>query len=1037
MDVVLEQLAELAGEALPARLPDATKAAHLLRLYAEASRICEERHERLVLLVDGLDEDRGVTGGPDAYSIASLLPHAPGANTRVIVAGRLHPPLPGDLPEAHPLRDPGVVRILGPSPYAQAIRNEAERELKTFLGDGRRSRDLLGLVVASGAGLTAEDLAHLTDTTAYAVRDRLRTRAGRTFAVRGAGAATTGIRDSYILAHEELHARAGEMLGALALDRYRTRLHAWFDDHRARGWPPDTPEYLLKGYFQLLRGTGDVVRAVDCALDDARRDRLLDTTGNDAAGLAELRAAGEGIVEGEEARLVDMFRMSVRRRALETRTFHLPVGLPAAWVIAGLPRRGESLARGIPQREERAQALTEVATALAGQGPEEAESADAAFAAAEEAVQEIRELPARRRAAERLTRACLRAHRFARVRRLVDASDGIVLWHPSAGEVVDGLVGLGDAARVTAAVGALSLRPTPRFDDVVAAWAELGEVPRAVAMARAHTVPTWRAVGLLRIVGVLRRGDGADSLHLVEEALAGSALFGDRIAQALVEAGEIEEGVARAMALTHGERRSSDFTAIVGALSEAGETRAVDTLLTRLHEGPQLSEAATTAARWAAERGDVDRSMRLARLVTDDRALTRALFAVAATKVRQGDVDNGVAIARMLSEQDRTAGPVVDIAAVLAECGERDRARDALVGVESGLRARPPQHALHELAVTAEALADCGWRTEARQVLDGVESYLAEIVRSPRGARSVGAALIADVVRALSSAGLFARAEEVASMLASDPEAYDLVLVEIVLRVVGHGDFEEAERIARIPVGLSSSLLVVEAARALAAVGEWGRATRVALQGMASYHRPWLLSELAGLRMREGRRELAAELLLAARDEAQRAPSIRGAAGLVRASVRVGDRGTARLAMGEAEALIGRAVLGRSALREVTRALAAFGEYDKAETLVEGVASPSAEADARADLVEAFLEHGHRGGANAVADAMKDGQGIGRAYGALARAADESEARVLLARALHRGWWTECLADVLRAEPGVVPVVLRQVEQLREELGSP
>ncbi|MGV9688550.1 hypothetical protein ACWDUX_05485 [Streptomyces sp. NPDC003444] len=1033
VDVVLEQLAELVGEGLPTRLTDATKAAHLMRLYAEASRICAERDERLVLLVDGLDEDRGVTGGADAYSIASLLPHTSDVDIRVIVAGRLNPPLPGDVADTHPLRGPGVVRTLRPSSYARVVRHEAERELKAFLADGRHSRDILGLVVASGDGLTSEDLAHLTDTTVYEIKDLLRTRAGRTFAVRGVGASTTARRDSYILAHEELHAQAREMLGESFLETSRARLHEWSEEYRAKGWPPDTPDYLLKGYFQLLRDTGELGRMIRCALDDARGDRLLDTTGNDGSGLAELRVAGEGIVAGEEARLVDMLQISVRRRALETRTFRMPVGLPAAWVMAGLPRRGESLARGIPEREERARALTAVGTVLAELG--DAESAGVAFYAAEEAASEMRELPAQRRVAEKLAQACLRAHRFVQVKRLVDASDGMVAWPPSAIGLVDRLAGLGGAERVVPAVRALSCHPVPRFDDIVVALAEMGEVPEAVAMARSHDVSTWRAVGLLRIAGVLRRKASGMGRLLVQEALANSALFGDRIVQALIEAGEMAEGAARALALTYGERQSSDFTAIVGALAEAGDARTVDILLSRLQEGTQLSEAAAAAARWAAEHDDVDRSMRLARVITDDEALTRALLAAATAKVRHGDADDGVAIARMLSEQDRSAGPVVDIAMVLAECGEQDRARQVLADVESGLRARPPQHALHELAAIAEALATCGHHTEARRILGGVESCLAGITRSLRGTWTVGAALVEDVVKALAGARLFEAAERVASVLTSHPDAYDLVLVEISRRMVDQGEFEKAERIAWTQVGLSSSRLVTEVARALAAAGEWRRATRVASQGMAPYHRPWLLSEFAGLRMVEGRHEAAAGLLLAARERTRQAPSIRGAAGLVRASVRIGDWGTARLAMGETEALIGRAALSGGALKDVLRALVALGEYDKAEALVERVASPSAQAEAKADLVDAFLEHGHRHRAQAVVDTMRYGREVGRAYEALARTVDGAEAKALLIRALRRGWWTQCLTDLLRVEPGAVPVVLGEADRLRKELG--
>ena len=48
-----------------------------------------------MLVVDGLDEDTGVTTGPHAHSVAGLLPADPPAGMRVIVAGR--PTLPSPM----------------------------------------------------------------------------------------------------------------------------------------------------------------------------------------------------------------------------------------------------------------------------------------------------------------------------------------------------------------------------------------------------------------------------------------------------------------------------------------------------------------------------------------------------------------------------------------------------------------------------------------------------------------------------------------------------------------------------------------------------------------------------------------------------------------------------------------------------------------------------------------------------------------------------------------------------------------------------
>ncbi|WP_238018834.1 hypothetical protein KZZ52_13890 [Dactylosporangium sp. AC04546] len=118
---------------LPPLLTESTRETHLLELLKEAAAACQQRGGRLVLLVDGLDEDRGGREGPDRHSIAALLPARPPAGMRVIVAGRPHPPVPGDVPPHNPLRDDAVVRPLTASPQARAIREEMERDLARLL----------------------------------------------------------------------------------------------------------------------------------------------------------------------------------------------------------------------------------------------------------------------------------------------------------------------------------------------------------------------------------------------------------------------------------------------------------------------------------------------------------------------------------------------------------------------------------------------------------------------------------------------------------------------------------------------------------------------------------------------------------------------------------------------------------------------------------------------------------------------------------------------------------------------------------------
>lgn len=54
-----------------------------------------------------------------------------------------------------------------------------------------------------------------------------------------------------------------EMLGAGELARFRARLQTWASSYASRGWPSGTPEYLLRGYFQLLRAEGDLERMIE------------------------------------------------------------------------------------------------------------------------------------------------------------------------------------------------------------------------------------------------------------------------------------------------------------------------------------------------------------------------------------------------------------------------------------------------------------------------------------------------------------------------------------------------------------------------------------------------------------------------------------------------------------------------------------------------------------------------------------------------------------------------------------------------------
>ncbi|WP_320065488.1 hypothetical protein [Micromonospora sp. RTGN7] len=341
LDNVLEQLADLLEHrGLPVGLTESTQEAHLLNMLSSAAAACQAADERLILLVDGLDEDRGVTGGPDSYSIAATLPRHPPSGLRVVVSSRPDPPLPPDVSSDHPLRVRCVVRELGQSTYAEVVRADAERELKRIMYTNGTERAILGLITAASSGLSVADLAELADEDQWVVEDSLTSFTGRTFSRAG---------DSYVLAHEELQSTARKLLGPSRLRDYRQRLHEWADRYRERGWPVDTPEYLLLGYFRMLSDQGDHTRMVQQATDAGRHDRMLDHTGGDAVALDEVALAEEALSAADDCDLASLCRLALHRADLERRNSHIPLDLPRLWAAVGNVTRAEALVRSISE----------------------------------------------------------------------------------------------------------------------------------------------------------------------------------------------------------------------------------------------------------------------------------------------------------------------------------------------------------------------------------------------------------------------------------------------------------------------------------------------------------------------------------------------------------------------------------------------------------------------------------------------------------------------------------------------------------------
>jgi tetratricopeptide (TPR) repeat protein len=446
-DALLDQLAALVGETLPPALNALARESARRALLRDALDKVDEAGRRLVLVVDGLDEDRGAVPGSGLPSIASLLPKHGDPRLRIILAGRPDPPIPSDVPVDHPIRACRI-RPLMASPHARQIAQLAQRELDELLNGEPSDRDLIGLITACGGGLTVSELEDLTGWD----RDRLSYKIGGVFGRTIAGRTDPGATYSqqvFLFTHETLRVEAIARLGPSTLARYGDRIHTWAQRYRERSWPADTPPYLLRAYPRMLLAQGDVARLVALTTDAARHDRLLDNTGGDAAAFAEIKAAQDLLLAEETEDLVAMALLAVRRNDLAERNANLPVDLPPLWIALNHPIRAESAARSIMPLARQAAALVRLAAAEAQAGEfERAESIARSIPRAGERAQALREMAGALTAAGRyehaesialsidhdgeqvaalatLVRTLAKGEDMSRARRLLDTAIGI------------------------------------------------------------------------------------------------------------------------------------------------------------------------------------------------------------------------------------------------------------------------------------------------------------------------------------------------------------------------------------------------------------------------------------------------------------------------------------------------------------------------------------------------------------------------------------------------------------------------------------
>ncbi|MFE3738889.1 hypothetical protein [Streptomyces sp. NPDC059134] len=356
------------------------------RLFADAAKKSKENGRRLVLVVDGLDDDVAWSGlvsesgspaggaqqrnvgrceNPEAKSvnkarprekpvrgsIAALLPSPAHSGMRVIVSLRRVVRFPDDVSKGHPLRRAEHLRTLLPIPGVLPIRQ--------LLSDtAALGESVTELLAVSGGGLRIADLAELTGLPEDRLDRVAQGPAGRSIVLEDPVSAT------YALAEPQPAGAVRKRLDKADVERHTSELLAWSQRWRTAGWPAATPLYPLAHQLRLLTDQSERAAYV---LDMRRLRRLTSTSGMTVA-VAQLDAFEEEIDDGSgaDARgLATLVSLRAVRALLHEDLREVPDGAPALLVRLGHLERARGLARSAPTPSARAVHMADVTVEMA------------------------------------------------------------------------------------------------------------------------------------------------------------------------------------------------------------------------------------------------------------------------------------------------------------------------------------------------------------------------------------------------------------------------------------------------------------------------------------------------------------------------------------------------------------------------------------------------------------------------------------------------------------------------------------------------
>ena len=1027
---MIEQLATLLDEPIPAYLTDSTRDAHLLGMLSDAANACKARSERLVLVVDGLDEDRGVTTGPHAYSIAALLPDPPPADMRIIVTGRPNPPIPTDVPERHHLRDPSIVRQLSPSPFAEVVRSNMEGELKRLLLGTQGERDLLGFLTAAGGGLSGSDLAELTNRPTWQVEDELQTVTGRSFSTRPSRW-LPGIRpDVYVLGHEELQDTARNYLGSSQLTAYQLRLHTWADQYREMNWPEETPEYLMRGYYRMLIANGDLERILIFATDQRRHDRMLKTSGGDNAALEEISAAQSLIVRNSEPDLVAMARLAVIRDYLADRNTMIPVDLPAAWAALGQEQRAKALARSITDSGRRALSLVELVKAV---------TATSGFRQAQPIAQSISQAGRRGEAMMVIFRAAVMVGDYQSAETLVqeipfrgEQTFALIVLAQAAAEAgrIEQARGLIAQARKTLNLVAYPRRRGEALANLAQALAATGDMRQARSMitkakALVHRIdrPSWQGAVWAAVVRAVAAVDGQ---HQAQQVIRQAEAWTQSIA-------DISSRVAAMASLAR----------TVNAIGENAEAQTLittsETLVRSIDDPNQQAAIWVTLIRAAGLIGVertaslVDEAESISNLIEHKEARATALAALSRAVTSIGELERA---GRLASEAEDLTRSIINPEKQVRNMATLTKAAAAVENLN--LAAEIAQSIGNSRSrYRADALISAAKAVATTRDYEHAKTIVQSITYPDQQAGALAA-----LAKTAAALGDLSEAEEIAGSI-TRPVPQAEALIGLASGTASLGDLDQAEIVARSikPARQRSSAFVVLAGIATAAKDRTYAASFIeqaegSMGSIAKRYRAEIMAALVKTLAEAGNLDLAEEIVESVDGQRQQAEA---RAAIVKTAATIGDiprADRAALAIEDKywHVIAQLAIVDALAATENTED--AYRRILSIQTEVPQILEPSQQQTALIGIMKALVVAGHPEQAEAIIPTISLPVGQAEALAALSEITDPAYAPSLVAQALQLAHWTTSLAALIKIRPDALEIIVDKVTEIASDAES-